>query len=109
MRNLDVYYNDTKAGVLTEINPGVGYTFKYEPEYISSGFPPVSATLPKQEDTFESDTLFPFFSNMIPEGANRGVICRTLRIDEKDFFGILWAMADKDFIGAVNIRISIHD
>lgn len=109
MRTLDVYYNNTKAGVLAEINPGVGYTFKYEAEYISSGLPPISATLPKQVDAFESDSLFPFFSNMIPEGANRGVICRTLRIDKKDFFGILSAMADKDFIGAVNIRTSRHD
>lgn len=109
MRTLDVYYNETKAGVLVEINPGAGYTFKYEPDYISSDLPPISATLPKQEDAFESDSLFPFFSNMIPEGANRGVICRTLRIDEKDFFGILSAMADKDFIGAVNIKTSNHD
>ena len=109
MRQLIVYYNNTKAGVLIEINPGAGYIFKYEPDYISSDLPPVSVTLPKREDTFESDSLFPFFSNMIPEGANRGVICRTLRIDEKDFFGILSAMADKDFIGAVNIRTSSHD
>lgn len=104
MRQLDVYYNDIKAGILTEINPGIGYTFKYEPEYLSSKLPPISATLPKRESAFESDSLFPFFSNIIPEGANRGVICRTLRIDEKDYFGILSAMADKDFIGAVNIR-----
>lgn len=106
MRQLDVYYNNAKAGVLTEINPGTGYTFIYEPEYLSSELPPVSATLPKRETIFESDSLFPFFSNMIPEGTNRNVICRTLRIDEKDFFGILSAMADKDFIGAVNIRNS---
>lgn len=109
MKKLLVYYNDTKAGVLTELNPGDGYTFQYVPEYVFSDLPPISATLPKREDVFESDSLFPFFSNMIPEGANRGVICRTLRIDEKDFFGILSAMADKDFIGAVNIRTSRHD
>ena len=41
---------------------------------------------------------------MIPEGANRKVICRSQRIDEHDFFGMLMAMVDKDFIGAVNIR-----
>ena len=109
MRTLDVYYNETKAGVLTELNPGADYTFKYALEYLSSDLPPISATLPKQEGAFESDSLFPFFSNMIPEGANRGVICRTLRIDEKDFFGILSAMADTDFIGAINIRTSRHD
>lgn len=108
MRLLDIYYNDTKAGVLTEINPGVGYTYKYEPEYISSDLPPISANLPKQENVFEADMLFPFFSNMIPEGANRGVICRAFKIDETDLFGILSAMADKEFIGAVNIRPSSH-
>lgn len=98
-----------KAGILTEMTPGAGYTFSYVPEYLSADLPPVSVTLPKRVEAFESDSLFPFFSNMIPEGANRGVICRALRIDEKDFFGILSAMADRDFIGAVNIRTSNND
>lgn len=106
MRQVHVYYNDEKAGVLTEHNPGKGYTFKYSREYLHSDLPPISVTLPKREEVYESDSLFPFFSNMIPEGANRGVICRKLRIDEKDYFGILSAMANKDFIGAVNIRTS---
>lgn len=66
--------------------------------------PPISATLSKRTDAFHSEHLFPFFSNMIPEGANRRVICRSLKIDEQDFFGLLEAMADRDFIGAVNVR-----
>ena len=41
---------------------------------------------------------------MLPEGANRRAICRSLKIDENDYFGLLDAMAGKDFIGAVNIR-----
>ena len=93
-----------EAGILTEKNPGVGYTFQYKEEYLNSKMPPISVTLPKQSIAYTSEYLFPFFSNMVPEGANRKVICRTLRIDENDFFGILEAMADKDFIGAVNIR-----
>lgn len=109
MRQLDVYCNDTKAGVLTESNPGAGYTFKYEAGYLSLDLPPISVTMPKREDAFESEMLFPLFSNMIPEGANRRVICRALKIDEKDYFGILYAMANKDFIGAVNIRTSNHE
>lgn len=104
MRELAVYYNDTEAGILTEKYPGAVYMFQYKEDYINSALPPISATLPKQSNAFNSEHLFPFFSNMIPEGANRKVICRTLRIDENDFFGILDAMADKDFIGAVNIR-----
>ena len=29
MRQLEVYVNDVKAGLLTELNPGKGYTFVY--------------------------------------------------------------------------------
>ncbi|MBD5371515.1 MAG: phosphatidylinositol kinase [Bacteroides sp.] len=104
MRKLAVYYNDIEAGILTEKHPGAGYTFQYKEEYLNSTMPPISVTLLKQSIAYTSEYLFPFFSNMVPEGANRRVICRSLRIDENDFFGILEAMADKDFIGAVNIR-----
>lgn len=109
MRELAVYYNDTIAGIITEQHPGTGYTFQYKNEYLDSTMPPISATLPKQSAAYNSEHLFPFFSNMLPEGANRRVICRSRRIDENDFFGILSAMADKDFIGAVNIRTSNDD
>ena len=71
--------------------------------------PPISTTLPEQSNAYNSEHLFPFFSNMIPVGANHKVICRTLRIDENDFFGLLEAMADKDFIEAVNVRRISHD
>lgn len=104
MKQLAVYFNDTKAGILTEQNPGTGYYFQYTKEYLNADMPPISPTLPKQAAMYNSEHLFPFFSNMLPEGANRRVICRSLRIDENDFFGMLEAMADRDFIGAVNIR-----
>lgn len=109
MRKLAVYYNDTEAGILTEQYPGAGYTFQYNEEYLNSTMPPISTTLPKQNAAYNSEHLFPFFSNMLPEGANRRVICRSQRIDENDFFGLLKAMADKDFIGAVNVRRMNND
>ncbi|MDE6463565.1 MAG: HipA N-terminal domain-containing protein [Muribaculaceae bacterium] len=109
MKQLAVYFNDTKAGVLTEHQPGAGYSFQYCEDYLASSLPPVSATLPLRADAFRSEHLFPFFSNMLPEGTNRRVICRSLRIDENDFFGLLEAMADKDFIGAVNVRRMSND
>ena len=104
MRQLEVYFNNTKAGILTEQHPGTWYSFQYHEDYLDSPMPSISATLPKRTYVFYSEHLFPFFSNMIPEGANRRVICRSLKIDEQDFFGLLEAMADKDFIGAVNVR-----
>lgn len=104
MRQLEVYFNDIKAGTLTEHAPGKNYSFKYDGEYLTAGMPPVSVSLPKRDEAYEADHLFPFFTNMLPEGSNRQVICRSQRIDEQDFFGLLTAMAGKDFIGAVNIR-----
>ena len=104
MKELAVYYNDIEAGILTEKYPGAGYTFQYKEDYLNSKMPPISVTLPKQSTAYNSDHLFPFFSNMLPEGANRRVICRLLRIDENDFFRLLEAMSGKDFIGAVNVR-----
>lgn len=104
MRQLGVYFNDIKAGILTEKNPGTDYSFQYLDEYVGSSMPPISVTFPKQNKVYISEHLFPFFSNMLPEGSNRRVICNSQRIDENDSFGLLTAMADKDFIGAINVR-----
>lgn len=109
MRKLEVYNNETKAGILTEQNPGRGYTFVYIPAYLVSGLPPVSLTLPKSQEAYESEFLFPFFTNLLPEGANRKVICREKRIDDKDFFGMLMATVGTDMIGSVNFREVEHD
>lgn len=104
MRALAVYNNDIPAGILTENAPGRDYVFQYNESYLASGGNPISFTLPIRKEAFTSEHLFPFFSNMIPEGTNRKMICRAMRIDEEDLFGILSAMADKDTIGAVNVR-----
>lgn len=104
MRQLGVYNNDVLAGVLTEQSPGRGYVFAYDPAYQVSGAAPVSVTLPLQAAPYESEDLFPFFVNLLPEGANRTVICRKFRIDEEDLFGLLTVMSGRDFIGAVNVR-----
>lgn len=104
MKQLAVYHNNIKAGILTEVNPGFGYTFEYCEDYLRSDLPPISLTMPKKAGGYYSEYLFPFFTNMLPEGANRRIICRSLKIDETDYFSLLNAMADKDFIGAVNVR-----
>ena len=104
MRQLDVYVNKRKAGVLTEQSPGQKYSFRYDEAYLASSSPSISVTLSKKQESYESPTLFSYFMNMLPEGANRRVICRTSRVDESDFFGLLTAMAGKDFIGGVHIE-----
>jgi serine/threonine-protein kinase HipA len=104
MRQLEVYVNEVKAGMLTELNPGKGYSFAYNTEYAASDFPPVSLSLPKRIEVYEAENLFPFFTNLLPEGANRKVICREKRIDDNDFFGMLMATVGTDMIGSVNFR-----
>ena len=104
MRQLKVYVNNDEAGLLTEQAPGHGYIFDYDGDYLQSDNPPISVTMPKSKSRYESESLFPLFTNMLPEGANRRIICRDLKIDERDFFGLLTAMADQDFIGAVEVR-----
>ena len=104
MRQLAVYFNNVKAGILTEEYPGKDYSFQYLDEYVNSPMPPISVTFPKKQKVYVSEYLFPFFSNLLPEGSNRRVICSAQRIDEDDSFGLLAAMADKDFIGAINVR-----
>ena len=104
MRTLDVYMNDVKAGILTEETPGRGYVFRYVDDYLKSQFPSISVNLRKREEPYISETIFPFFYNMVPEGGNRRVICRFHHIDEEDIFSLLYVMADKDCIGAVNMR-----
>lgn len=96
--------NDIKAGELVEKFPGRGYVFRYDAEYLNSPYPAISVNLCKREEAYESERLFPFFCNMVPEGGNRRIICRINHIDETDIFSLLQVMADKDCIGAVNIR-----
>lgn len=104
MRQLNILWNGVPAGTLTEQSPGRGYRFEYRPTYLSGDYPHVSLTLPKTDVPYDSDELFPFFANMLPEGALRHVVCRKHHVDENDLFGILCAMAGADAIGAVDIK-----
>lgn len=104
MRQLHIYMNDTLAGVLTEQHPGGGYTFVYDTSYQASSQPPISLTLPKRQEPYTSEYLFPVFANILPEGANRKVICRVYHLDERDLFSLLYIMADGEFVGALNAR-----
>ena len=104
MRKLSVYVNDQHAGFISEVQPGKGYEFRYTPDYLESDGGPVSLTLPKREEPYESDHLFPFVTNLLPEGANRKAVCRHAHLDEDDFFGMLMATVGTDMIGAVNFR-----
>ena len=106
-RSARVLYNGQLAGILGK--SGSQYQFRYDEEYLRNPKRrPVSITLPLRKETYESETLFPVFINMLSEGANKRMQCRLLKIDENDFFSLLLATAKDDSIGPITIE-ELHE
>lgn len=104
MRSLEVYRNNELAGLLTEEN-NRHYSFRYTNTYYTDASKSaISLTLPKTQQEYRADHLFPFFFNLLSEGVNRKLQCRALKIDENDHFGLLSATAQSDTIGAVTVK-----
>ena len=104
MRAAEVFINEMLAGVLTETDDGK-YVFQYDDAYLLDGNNrAISLSFPKRKEAFIADELFPFFYNMLSEGANKALQCMTLKIDENDAFGLLLATADNDTIGAITVK-----
>ena len=104
MRIAHILYKGEKAGVLTQLDNS-SFHFKYNENWLSDeSKPSISLTLPKSQIEFESDTLFPFFYHLLPEGVNKRMICKMFKIDEDDDFTRLLKTAGEDTIGAVTIK-----
>ena len=104
MRQAEIYFKGKEAGLLTQQDDG-SFTYRYHDRWMSdSGKPPISLTLPKIKQEYCSDYLFPFFFNMLPEGTNKQVVCKHMRIDNDDYFGLLLTTALYDTIGAVTVK-----
>lgn len=104
MRKAEVYHNHTRAGVLIQHSPQL-YEFTYDDAYFhDEQKPSISRTLLKTQQSHTSAYLFPFFFNMLSEGVNRNLQTRQLKIDERDFFGLLLATASEDTIGAITVN-----
>lgn len=103
MRIAKVLYKNQEAGTLSQLDDG-SFRFCYASTWLADATKPsISLTLPKRSECYESTHLFAFFFNMLPEGANRDVVCRSNKIDKDDFFGILLHTAQFDTIGAIRI------
>lgn len=104
MRQAEIYYKGEKAGLLTQQNDG-SFTYRYTDLWmLDNSKPPISLTLPKTKEEYKLEHLFPFFFNMLPEGTNKQVVCKHLRIDNDDYFSLLLITARYDTIGAVTVN-----
>lgn len=100
MRQCKVFVHDVEAGILQETD-NRQYIFTYQEKYDGA---PVCIAMPVRKEPYHSDHLFPYFFNMLSEGANRQTQSLILHIDENDDFGILMATAQNDTIGAVTVK-----
>jgi len=95
-----VLFKGQLAGIIEETESA--YRFTYDPEFLSSGRS-IAVALPLQAASFESDRLFPFFEGLLPEGWYKEIVCRTIKIDEEDSFGLLIRSCG-DCVGAVSVE-----
>lgn len=101
-----VYNNGRVAGHIEKHSP-VSYVFRYEDDYFNDpAASSISLTLPKTQQEFNSEQLFPFFAGLLTEGINKNIQCRLLRIDENDDFTRLLKTAGGDTIGAITVKES---
>ena len=103
MRQAKILFKNEEAGLLIQHDDG-SFTFHYHAIWMANNnYNGISLTLPKTKQDYHSKTLFPFFYNLLPEGSNKQVICKSNKIDKDDFFGILLATAVFDSIGAITV------
>jgi serine/threonine-protein kinase HipA len=102
MNKVPVFYKNILAGEL-EKTGDENFIFSYDEKYLNSNNPSISLTLPKAEKRFESDSLFPFFDGLIPEGWLLNLASKELRLNPlRDRFELLVNLCH-DTIGAVHI------
>lgn len=99
-----VFVQDQYAGMIRETDQG--YEFLYDRDYLSQGNAlPVSLTMPLREESYVSNTLFPFFDGLIPEGWLLDMVERNWKLDGRDRFGLM-LVACRDCIGDVRIEVA---
>lgn len=103
MRKAKILYKEEEAGVLTQQDDGT-FLFRYHDSWMNDNSKMgISLTLPKTHQEYHSKYLFPFFFNMLPEEPNKQVVCKHMRIDSDDYFGLLMTTAKTDIIGAIRV------
>ena len=73
---LDVYLLDRHCGVLTIEDER--FEFDYHPAYLSADGPVLSVSMPPTSEHFGDASAFPFFENLLPEGAIRDLLAERL-------------------------------
>ena len=102
-KSLQIFYKDKLCGLLTRHESGE-FSFRYDTEYLNSGEPGISLSLPLSDQTYESERFFPFFDGLIPEGWLLNFSAQYLKLDAfRDRFELFEKLCF-DCIGAVHVE-----
>ncbi|MFT7613585.1 MAG: serine/threonine-protein kinase HipA [Parvicellaceae bacterium] len=102
MRQAEIHYKDSLAGILTETGEGE-YVFQYEEAYVKEHPKEfITFTMPVSDQAYTDNRLFSFFEGLIPEGWLLEIASKNWKINPNDRMGLLLACC-QNCIGAVSV------
>jgi HipA-like protein len=100
LRRARVRLDGRDVGVLEELTRvGNGTRFLYNPGYDG---PPIAPNMPVGQTYESTESLLPFFANLLPEGALYEQTARRLGLKRNDRFGVLLRVG-ADTMGAIEV------
>ena len=78
--------------------------FFYDRDFLAGGGASIAINFPRSKRFFSSPYLFPFFSNLLPEGKSKMSICKSLGLNPADKFGMLLELAGGETIGDITVQ-----
>lgn len=97
-----VYKKDQFAGVLWEDEEG--YHFRYNQSYIDNPiYGAISKTLPIRKESYDSESMIPFFDGLIPEGWLLKIAVDNWKLNPGDRMNLVLTLCE-DNIGDVSIK-----
>lgn len=101
LETLDVYFKNKLAGFLNYESGQL--SFRYNEDYVKNpDNPPLSASLPLNENTFDDRITRSFFDGLLPEDTARVQIARILKTDSRNTFALLKNIG-ADCAGAISV------
>lgn len=103
--HLDVFaeiYGALKRVGAVETLSGSGERFTYDDEWIESGMPGLSLSLPVSERSFSARRMRPYFEGLLPEGDARANVRQQLGVRSSSYLKLLEAIGG-ECIGAISV------
>jgi HipA-like protein len=98
IRRAEVFTGRKSAGMLAEVKKNEKYRFTYHDDYTGQ---PLSPKMPVSKRTFVYKHLPSVFADLLPKGKTLLTFLKRHRLDARDYFGQLLAVAKK---GALRVR-----